>query len=314
VLRVRGREDEHFRGGLGEVPSLRRALEELIPEVELGRGLDLYGEDIGHYLDLPRWAASGWDDPVRIDPNVQSALIGRAFEPGEFALVSEESAVGATPLTEVVRSDYPYRASVVRLLSGCALFAATALQDYRRNSPGEPHASLPFLDPVDRLAAAYEDRFADLGLDAPTLCPAIRAYFRDRELLRAFALAHALGLLRQRVAGEREALFLDGLQLTAERSESGYPALIEALDNFVILGRSAGGDPLDRAAVLREVEACLAGRDAESVRQLVRDLEGRAPAYLDACPPAVRSDFLALATLFLNLELRRREETRREAV
>ncbi|HEV2762193.1 MAG TPA: tubulin-like doman-containing protein [Pyrinomonadaceae bacterium] len=316
ALRVRGRADAFFHGGADEVPALLRTLSELIPDLELSRGLELHREDLGQYVALERWLGAERADPVKVDNNAQAALAGRPFSRHEFVMLAAETPVASgLPLTPV-RSAYPYRASVLRLLSGCALFAASALCDHRRLFPRDLRAELPFLNPVDRLAAAHEDRLSDLGISTAALCPAIRTYFRDQESLRAFALAHALGLLRPRVGSAGEALFLNGVRLTAERPDPDYPVLLEALDNFVVLKRTAAGTPFDHAAAVREVGAALAERDAESLRRITRGLSGRTPAYLEACPPAVRSDFLKLAELFLDLELRRRgdaSEARREA-
>jgi hypothetical protein len=270
TLRVRGEDDDRFDGHHDDVPSLRQALEELVPSLELDCGLDLYREDVSQYLDLKRWLLADRADPVNLDNNVQATLAGRQFVRRDVALLGAEETVTSNQLLDVITADYPYRASVVRLISGCSLFAASALHDYQRNFPDEHHVDLPFLDPIDRLAAAYEDRFLDRGLTAPMLCPAIRAYFTDHELFRAFAFAHALGLLRTRIGVERETLFLNDIQLTHEKLEGGYPVLMEALDNFVILRRSVEGLSIDRAAV--------------------------------------RSDFINLVELFLDLELQRRQE------
>jgi hypothetical protein len=316
ALRVRGREDAYFLGGADEVPSLARALMRLIPDLELGCGLELHREDLGQYLDVERWLGAERADPVKVDKNVQAALAGRSFTRREFAMQSTEAQAPTGLPLSVIRVDYPYRASVLRLLSGCALFAASAVCDYRRQLPPAPQAELPFLDPVDRLAAAHEDRLSDFGMSGAALCPALRAYFRDHELLRAFALTHALELLRTRVGREGESLFLNGTQLTPERLDPKYPTLLEALDNFVILKRSAAGAAFDRAAILREVGSALSERDAESLRGIMRGLSGRTPSYLEDCPPGVRSDFLKLVGLFLELELRRRNDVgaaRREA-
>lgn len=316
ALRVRGREDAYFLGGAVEVTSLAQATKGIIPDLELSCGLELHREDLGRYLDLERWLGAERADPVKVDNNVQAALAGRPFTRREFAMLSAEAQASTRLPLSVVRVDYPYRASVLRLLSDCALFAASAVCDYQRHFPLALQSELPFLDPVDRLAAAYEDRLSDLGLSETALCPAIRAYFRDQELLRAFALAHALELLRPGVGRGSGSLFLNGIQLAPEHLDPEYSMLLEALDNFVILKRSAAGAAFDRAAVIREIGSALAGRDAESLRGIVRGLSRRTPSYLEACPPAVRSDFLKLVELFLDLELRRRSDdgaTRQEA-
>lgn len=316
ALRVRGREDNHFLCGADTMPALLRALNELVPDLEADCGLELYGEDLGQYIDLERWLSAERADPVKVESNVQAALAGRTFVRREFIMLPAESQIASGVPPHSVRAGYPYRASVLRLLSGCALFAASAMGDYRRHFPQDLHADLPFLDPVDRLAAAHEDHLYDLGMSSTVLCPAVRTYFRDRELLRAFSLAHALGLLRTRVGREGEALFVDGVQLTSERPDPDYPLLMEALDNFVILKRSASGDPLDCTAAVGAVGAALAEHDAESLRRLTRGMSAQTASYLEDCPAAVRSDFLRLTELFLDLELRHRSETdaaRREA-
>jgi hypothetical protein len=258
---------------------------------------------------MNRWLQSDWNDPVNIDNNLQSTLVGAQTVRKNLALVgvAKESLHDST--VDVITTTHPYRASVLSLFSGCALFSASALHDYERNFANERHTDLPFLDPVDRLAAAYEDRFRDLGLMVPMLCPVIRAYFADHELLRAFALAHVLGLLRFRTEADHEVLFLNAVQLTHEKISVGYPLLLEAMDNFIISKRSANGVAIDRAEMLDTINAELKTRDTEVLGQMVRSGSIDSGRYLEKCPPVVRSDFVQLAELFVDLELQRRRET-----
>jgi hypothetical protein len=304
---VQGCDDKRVHGSLDQVLSLRPALEELVPELELNCGLDLYLEDAGRYVDWNRWLRISRTDPVDTDSNLQAALAARPLVRREWAYLAGT----AQPFSgmDVVPAAYPYRAAIVRVLSDCALFAAAALGDVTRRFPQEAHSEWPFLDPVDRLAAAHEDRFAELGLTAPTLSPAMRTYFLDRDMLRAFALAHGFKWLAMKLGRQREALFFKNIPLSSEQSQSGYPVVQDALDHFVILGRTAAGEHIDRDAVLAEVESDLAGRDAQAIQDLSRALPDRFDPYLENCPTAVRTDFLNLTQLFLELELRRRAES-----
>jgi hypothetical protein len=309
TLCVQGQEVLCFVPRIDQVPSLRRSLEDLILSLELECGLELYREYVGNYLSMNRWLQSDWKDPVNLDNNLQSTLVGAQVVRKNLALLGVEKESLPDSAVEVITTIHPYRASVLSLFSGCALFSASALHDYERNFANERHTDLPFLDPVDRLAAAYEDRFRDLGLMVPMLCPVIRAYFADHELLRAFALAHVLGLLRFRTEADHEVLFLNGVQLTHEKISVGYPLLLEAMDNFIISKQSATGVAIDRAEVLDTINAELKARDTEVLGQTVRSGAIDSGRYLDKCPPVVRSDFVQLAELFVNLELQRRRET-----
>jgi hypothetical protein len=307
-LSIQGKDRANFIGNTGEVVPICEALEKLVPELELDSGLDLYDEQIDRYVDLRRWLLADRIDPVDIDDNVQAELAGRPFIRHEIAWLSDHGGSVPEARMEVIPGSYPYRASVARITSGSALFAGSALGDYGRNFPNEPHVDLPFLDPVDRLAATYEDAFVPRGLTAPLLCPAIRAYFRDHEMLRAFAFAHAFDLVRLRLGVEREAVFINDIQLTHEKQEHDYPILLEALDNFVILQRATGGVGIDRKGILASVSAALAGRDSAALRAISLRLPEEIKPYLETCPPAVRVDFLHLAQLFLELEIQRRQE------
>lgn len=309
TLCVQGQEVLCFGPRVEQVPSMHRSLEDLIMSLELECGLELYREYVGNYLNMTRWLQSDWNDPVNIDNNLQSTLVGAQTVRKNLALVGVEKESLPDSAVDVITTSYPYRATVLSLFSGCALFSASALHDYERNFPNERHTDLPFLDPVDRLAAAYEDRFRDLGLMAPMLCPAIRAYFADHELLCAFALAHVLGLLRSRTEADHEVLFLNTVQLTHEKISVGYPLLLEAMDNFIISKRSANGVTIDRAEMLDTINAELKARDTEVLGQTLRSGSINSGGYLENCPPVVRSDFVQLAELFVNLELQRRRES-----
>jgi uncharacterized protein YegL len=309
TLCIHGQEDVCAPAHLDKVSAIRKSLEELIIGLEKESGLNLYRENVGEYINLQGWLQTDWRDPVNLDDNVQATLSAQPIMRRNVVLLSGHEEPGTNSTTDIVIADYPYRASVVRLLSGCALFSASALHDYERNSPGEHHVDLPFLDPVDRLAAAYEDRFIELGSSAPMLCPTMRAYFADYELLRAFALAHALGLLALRIGREQEheTLFINDIQLTPEKLNEGYPLLLEALDNFVISKRSPQGFTIDRQAIINAINLSLKSRDPETLRNIISGLSVASPRYLDSCPPIVHSDFIKLVGLFLDLELQRRE-------
>jgi uncharacterized protein YegL len=307
TLCVQGQEVFCFPSGPDAVPSLRHSLAQLIPLLELDCGLELHRENVANYVDLKRWLQSDWNDPVNFDNNLQATLSGTPIVRKNIAFLSSEEE-SVTGVADTVQTNHAYRASVLRLISECALFSAAALHDYERNFPNERHADLPFLDPIDRLAAAYEDQFTEVGLVAPMLCPAIRAYFVDHELLRAFVLAHALGLLFSRMEADHEVLFLNEVPLTHERISVGYPLLLEAMDNFIILKRSASHEPINRGTMLKTVNLKLQAQDAESLRQIVRSGSSDSARYLTTCPPVVRSDFVQLVELFVDLELQRRQE------
>jgi hypothetical protein len=140
------------------------------------------------------------------------------------------------------------------------------------------------------------------------LCPAIRAYFADHELLRAFALAHALGLLVSRTEADHEVLVINEVQLTEEKISVGYPLLLEAMDNFIILKRSANRVAINRANMLEAINVELESRSTEALSQIVRSGSTHSMRYFEKCPPVVRSDFVQLAELFVNLEVQRRRE------
>jgi len=293
----------------------KRLFEELLAAA-WALGIDAVEEEsVAGYLDLASWLrAGGRPEPVELDPNLQAAHTDRAPRPREFARLPPESlekAAGVSDELEIGEGEDSSLAAVVRVLTPCDLFAADAVTDYDRRLRPEPHRDLPFLDPVDRLAAEHEDWFPDYGLSVPFLTPALRAYFVDRAALRVFVLGVVLGRVRK-LPGETgdDVLRWGGLGLTSEPREPGYPLLLEALDRFVVARRTAR-DParaIDVAALDEEVGGLLAASRDDDLRGRTRPDCPEMAAVLTDCPRAVRADLRLLAELFIGIELRGRSK------
>jgi hypothetical protein len=265
------------------------------------RGLDQ--ESVHRWVHIARWLGLEHLSPVAFEPG-EIELVNDV-ERYDFAMLPSEPPVNGTTV-EPLPTEYPYRASLVRVMPGCPLSAISAFRDYERRFANEQRAMLPFLDPVDRIAAQHEDRFASFDIPRGGLSPAIRAYFQDRELFRAFAIAYALDMLSMQATTRSDALFISGQPLSDGTAEASYPILSQALDNYIVRGRATDSSVFDRAVQIASVEQALSATDQTTLKQIAHRIEDRQASWLKVCPPTIRSDFLRVVRMFLEIEIERR--------
>jgi hypothetical protein len=251
-------------------------------------------------LDRDRWLGPGHrGDPVAVVQERQSRWTATHAAPREFALLGGRAADPASPdgADADPRVD-PHRASVVRVVEPCALPATGTWLDAEARMGGGPAGGLPLLDPVERRAAACEERFPRHGLTRPVFSPAVRVYFAAPQRLRDLLLAVAFGCVRPRLGRREHALFLGNDALTGERG-AGEPLLLEALDSYVLAGCTAEPRrPLDTDAVHAQVQAALAALDADGARAFPGQAEAAVRALAAGCPPPVSDQLAALARFF----------------
>jgi hypothetical protein len=315
ALRIQGRKLHVHR--LDDPPGgLRRTLEDLAEDVVLGAPEELA---VARHVDVAAWIGSEREDPIDLDRPRQAALTSQPAERHDFALlppgaIDSGQALSAVKLHLCEGADL-HRVSLIRILAPSALYATALVTDYTRQVSDEAHSPLPFLDPVDRRAAEHEDLFPQFGRSVPFFSPVLRTYFRDREMLRCAVLGAALGLLQRRLGTTEEVLALEGLTLTEEGGDPGYPRLLEAFDRFVLPGSAvAQSFHEDRQTTASMVLQKLDERRDDELRQLIHDLEEVLAPVTEDCPPEVQQDLVLLANLFLERELRRRSRRRGEAI
>ncbi len=304
VLRIQGAVDTALRDApRGE--ELWPPLEQIVLDLGLST---LDREHLSDFLDLRSWLTAQREDPVLFDENRHRLCMSEPAERQEFALLPSDVMKGGKiesgGALHVAEGFDLHRASLVRFLSPCALEATGPVADYERRISEEAHARLPFLDPVDRRAADTEDALPRFGMTRSFLSAAMRTYFREPKSLRAVMLGAALGILSKKHAVSDRVLWLGDHQLTEEPREAGYPMLLDALDGLLMGG--SGMLAIDRRRVIDDVDGVLAQEAEGSLRQRIQGLEEAIASVVDDCPPAVRTDVLVLAKLFLEIELERR--------
>lgn len=311
ALRVQGRKLHVHR--LDDPPdALRRTLEDLAEDVVLGAPEELA---VARDVDVAAWIGSERRDPIDLDRTRQAALTPQPAERRDFGLVPpgavDPGQVPSAVKLHLCEGADLHRLSLIRILAPSALYATPLVTDYTRQITGEAHSPLPFLDPVDRRAAEHEDLFPQFGRSVPFFSPVLRTYFRDREMLRSAVLGAALGLLRRRMGTTEEVLALEGLTLTEEDGDPGYPRMLEALDRYVLPGFAVAQSFLDdRQVTASTVGQRLDERRDDELQQLIHDLEEVLAPLTEDCPPEVQRDLVLLANLFLERELRRRSRRR----
>ncbi len=294
---------------------LRRELEAVVHALGLA---GIGDESLADHLDLKGWTGSAHRrDPVHFAANRHAEAAPEPAARREFLLLPRDGSVagGVGPDLEATAGQSRHLSSIVRILSPCALAAVGGIHDGERRLAGQPHAALPLLDPADRSAADYEDLLPRFGMEARYLGPVLRSYFAHKDQLRSFLLASCLGMVERSPATSGEVLSLCGAPLTGDDHSNGEPRLLEALDRFVRVGRTARPEvrAIDRPAVAGAVEDRLAGTGDSELRRLTRAAESLLNQHLEGFADALRRDYLDLTRLFLELELERRQRQQGDA-
>jgi Mg-chelatase subunit ChlD len=253
-------------------------------------------------LDRDRWLAPDHrGDPLAVVQERQARWTATHAAPREFGLLGGRAADLASADGGGADADPrvdPHRASVVRVVEPCALSATGTWLDAEARVGGGPAGGLPLLNPVERRAAACEERFPHHGLTRPVFSPAVRVYFAAPQRLRDLLLAVAFGCVRPRLGRREHVLFLGNDPLTAEGGAS-EPLLLEAMDSYVLAGGTAEPRrPLDTDAVHAQVQAALGALDADGARALPGQAEAAVRALAAGCPPPVIDQLAALARFF----------------
>ena len=289
-----------FHSGPASAPLIAGTLEQLAIDARVH---GIARESVHRWIGVERWFGFERLNPVAFESG--DSELQDYSERYECAMVPAEPPLTGT-VVELLPTEFPYRASLIRMIVGCPVSSIAAFRDYERRAGDERRSALPFLDPVDRVAAHHEDRFASLGIASGGLCPAIRAYFQDRDLLRAFSLAFVLDMVSMKPAARSDELFLGSLQLSDRATGGSHPTLTQSLDNYVVRGRAADGSTFDRAAQIAAVEQALRQIDRPALNQLAERVNASAASWLNSSPPIIRADFLRVVRLFVEIEIERR--------
>ena len=294
---------EHWNAG-EETLSL---LETIADSLGLENVLDL---SILDYVSIPGWLKSKREDPVIFDMSSHLALSNEPVVRKEYLYVHSDMDVSmdAGDVEKVVTGD-PYRCSVLRLLSPCAAFSLQAVQDYHRFNPEDMRSALPFLDPVDRSAAEFEDRFQSFGMNKPVLSPVIRSYFRDKDMLKAFITAMLRNDIRAVTGINQMVMTFEGMTLSDENRSRGTAILIQAMDQFIVKQAAWGGDPkLDRESILKKYDLFWKNSERMEMDEAINHLKNApSPDIWNLAPTVLHHDIVQLSQLFLEIETRRRE-------